>query len=325
MFWKNRNVFITGATGFIGANLVKKLVELGANVVCLQRDVVKLNSLDVLGLQKKVTIINGSVENLDLMSRILNEYEINAVFHLAAQALVGVANRSPLSTFESNIRGTYILLEACRQNAIVERIIVASSDKAYGIHTELPYEEDFSLNGSYPYDVSKTCTDLLAQSFASSYDVPVSIVRSANVYGKGDLNLSRIIPGTIISILKNENPIIRSDGTPIREFIYTEDIVSGYLLLAEQIDKSKGEAFNFGTDNPTQMLDLVNLILRLMNKENELEPDILLKNKIKNEIDAQYLSSKKVKEYFNWSPEIPLENGLKKTIDWYSSNEQLFV
>ncbi|MDQ3635249.1 MAG: NAD-dependent epimerase/dehydratase family protein [Acidobacteriota bacterium] len=325
MFWKNRNVFVTGATGFIGANLVKKLVELGANVVCLQRDVVKLNSLDVLGLQKKVTIINGSVENLDLMSRILNEYEINAVFHLAAQALVGVANRSPLSTFESNIRGTYILLEACRQNSIVERIVVASSDKAYGIHTELPYEEDFSLNGLYPYDVSKTCTDLLAQSFASSYDVPVSIIRSANVYGECDLNLSRIIPGTIISILKNENPIIRSDGTPIREFIYTEDIVNGYLLLAEQIDKSKGEAFNFGTDNPTQMLDLVNLILRLMKKENELEPDILLKNKIKNEIDAQYLSSKKVKEYFNWSPEIPLENGLEKTIDWYSSNEQLFV
>jgi CDP-glucose 4,6-dehydratase len=229
MFWKNRNVFVTGATGFIGANLVKKLVELGANVVCLQRDVVKLNSLDVLGLQKKVTIINGSVENLDLMSRILNEYEINPVFHLAAQALVGVANRSPLSTFESNIRGTYILLEACRQNSIVERIVVASSDKAYGIHTELPYEEDFSLNGLYPYDVSKTCTDLLAQSFASSYDVPVSIIRSANVYGEGDLNLSRIIPGTIISILKNENPIIRSDGTPIREFIYTEDIVNGYL------------------------------------------------------------------------------------------------
>lgn len=325
MFWKNRNVFITGATGFIGANLVKKLVELGANVVCLQRDVVKLNSLNVFNLQKKVTIINGSVENLDLMSRILNEYEINAVFHLAAQALVGVANRSPLSTFESNIRGTYILLEACRQNAIVERIVVASSDKAYGIHSELPYEEDFPLNGSYPYDVSKTCTDLLAQSFASSYDVPVSIIRSANVYGEGDLNLSRIIPGTIISILKNENPIIRSDGTPIREFIYTEDIVNGYLLLAEQIDKSKGEAFNFGTDNPTQMLDLVNLILRLMKKENELEPDILLKNKIKNEIDAQYLSSKKVKEYFNWSPEIPLEKGLEKTIDWYSSNEQLFV
>lgn len=182
MFWKNRNVFVTGATGFIGANLVKKLVELGAHIVCLQRDVVKLNSLNVFNLQKKVTIINGSVENLDLMSRILNEYEINAVFHLAAQALVGVANRSPLSTFESNIRGTYILLEACRQNSIVERIVVASSDKAYGIHSELPYEEDFPLNGLYPYDVSKTCTNLLAQSFAGSYDVPVSIIRSANVY-----------------------------------------------------------------------------------------------------------------------------------------------
>ncbi|MGI8668604.1 MAG: NAD-dependent epimerase/dehydratase family protein [Aridibacter sp.] len=320
MFWINRNVFVTGATGFIGANLVKKLVELNANVVCLQRDFVKQSSLDALDLTDKVSIIQGSVDDLDLISRILNEYEIDAVFHLAAQALVGVANRSPLSTFESNIRGTYVLLEACRQNEIVKRIAVASSDKAYGIHSELPYHEDFSLKGLYPYDVSKTCTDLLAQSFAHTYNVPVSIVRSANVYGEGDLNLSRIIPGTIISILNNENPIIRSDGTPIREFIFADDVVNGYLLLAENIEKAKGEAFNFGTDKPVQMLDLVNLILKLMKKNGEIEPHILLNQKIKNEIDAQYLSSEKVKKYFDWSPQVSLEKGLEKTIDWYKSN-----
>lgn len=323
MFWKNRNVFVTGATGFIGANLVGKLVEVGAKVVCLQRDYVRPNSLDVLNLRDKVTIIDGSVEDLELMSRILNEYEIDTVFHLAAQALVGVANRSPLSTFESNIRGTYVLLEACRINRIVKRIVVASSDKAYGIHQELPYQEDFALQGLYPYDVSKTCTDLIAQSFAHSFDLPVTIVRSANVYGIADLNLSRIIPGTIISILNNENPIIRSDGTPVREFIFTEDVADGYLLLAEEIEKSRSEAFNFGTDKPIQMLELVKLILQLMDKENDLSPDILLTDKIKNEIDAQYLSSEKINKTFGWKPEVSLENGLKKTIEWYRTNHEL--
>lgn len=323
MFWKNKNVFVTGATGFIGANLVKKLVELRANVICLQRDFVKKSSLDILGLTDKVSVISGSVEDFDLVSRILNEYEIDAVFHLAAQALVGVANRSPLSTFESNIRGTYVLLEACRQNEIVKRIVVASSDKAYGIHSELPYHEDFALKGLYPYDVSKTCTDLLAQSFAHTYNVPVSIVRSANVYGKGDLNFSRIIPGTILSILNNENPVIRSDGTPVREFIFAEDIVGGYLLLAENIEKAKGEAFNFGTDKPVQMSELVNLILKLMKKDDELEPDILLNKKIKNEIDAQYLSSEKVEKIFDWSAQTTLEDGLAKTIEWYKTNNSL--
>ncbi len=324
MFWKNRNVFVTGATGFIGANLVAKLFETGANVICLQRDFVRPNSLDILNLRDKVTIIDGSVENLEVISRILNEFEIDTVFHLAAQALVGVANRSPLSTFESNIRGTYILLEACRLNKIVKRIVVASSDKAYGSHDELPYQENFALHGLYPYDVSKTCTDLIAQSFAHSYDLPLTIVRSANVYGIADLNLSRIIPGTITSVLNNVNPVIRSDGTPIREFIFTEDVVDGYLVLAEKIEKARGEAFNFGTDKPIQMLELVKLILNLMNKSNALSPDILLTGKIKNEIDAQYLSSEKINQTFGWKPKIALETGLRKTIEWYRSNYESF-
>lgn len=325
MFWKNRNVFVTGATGFIGANLVNKLVKENANVICLQRDFVKPNSLDILNLRNKVTVINGAVQDLELISRILNEYEIDTVFHLAAQAIVGIANRSPISTFESNIRGTYVLLEACRLNTYVKRIVVASSDKAYGNHTELPYKEDFALQGIYPYDVSKTCTDLISQSFAHSFDLPVSIVRSANVFGIGDLNLSRIIPGTILSILKNDDPIIRSDGTPIREFIFTDDVVEGYLLLAEQIDKAKGEAFNFGTDTPIKMLDLVNLILKLMGKENKLKPKILLKEKIKNEIDAQYLSSNKINEKLKWSAKTSLDEGLNKTIEWYKRNLDLIA
>lgn len=320
MFWKNRNVFVTGATGFIGANLVNKLVREQTKVVCLERDLVKPNSLDILNLRDKVTIVKGEVQDFELISRILNEYEIDTVFHLAAQALVGIANRSPLSTFESNIRGTYVLLEACRQNELVKRIVVASSDKAYGNHSKLPYEENFALQGRFPYDVSKTCTDLISQSFAHSFNLPVTIVRSANVYGVGDLNLSRIIPGTILSILKNENPIIRSDGTPVREFIFTKDVVEGYLLLAEQIGQSKGEAFNFGTDKPTQMLELVTLIIKLMNKENELTPNILLKEKIKNEIDAQFLSPKKINDKFGWSAKVSLEEGLNETINWYTTN-----
>lgn len=320
MFWNNRTAFVTGATGFVGAHVVRHLFENDANVICLQRDAVKANSLDVFDLRKRVTVINGSIEDFPLLERILNEYEIDAVFHLAAQALVGAANRSPLSTFETNIRGTYLLLEACRQSETVKRVVVASSDKAYGSHASLPYSEDFALQGLFPYDVSKTCTDLLAQSFAHSYKLPVSVTRSANIYGPGDLNLSRIIPGTIISILKNENPIIRSDGTPIREFVHVDDVARGYLLLAEKIEAAQGEAFNFGTNEPVQMLDLANRILRLMNKESELPPKVLLQRKIEREIDAQYLSGDKIYEKFRWKPEISLDEGLRETIDWYAAH-----
>lgn len=319
-FWNNRTAFVTGATGFVGAHIVSSLVENGAKVVCLQRDAVRANSLDILNLRDKVTVINGSLEDFSLMERILNEYEIDAVFHLAAQALVGAANRSPLSTFETNIRGTYLLLEACRQSETVKRIVVASSDKAYGSHDSLPYQENFPLQGRFPYDVSKTCTDLIAQSFAHSYHLPVTVTRSANIYGAGDLNLSRIIPGTIISILKGENPIIRSDGTPIREFIHVDDVVRGYLLLAENIEQARGEAFNFGTNEPVQMIDLVNKILNAMNKTEELPPQIMLKTKIEREIDAQYLSAEKIFAQFGWQASVDLETGLRRTVEWYKNH-----
>ena len=320
MFWKNRTAFVTGATGFVGAHIVRFLVENGARVVCLQRDAIRVNSLDVFDLRRRVTVIQGAVEDYDLMSRILNEYEIEAVFHLAAQALVGAANRSPLSTFESNIRGTYSLLEACRVSETVKRIVVASSDKAYGSHKTLPYAEDFPLQGRFPYDVSKTCTDLLAQSFAHSYDLPVAITRSANIYGPGDMNLSRIIPGTILSVLQNERPIIRSDGTPVRDFIFADDIAQAYLLLAENIDEIKGEAFNFGSGEPVQMLALVEKIVRLMGKQDELEPIVMLKTKIEREIDAQYLGSEKIFKKFGWKPATDLDEGLRQTIEWYKAN-----
>jgi CDP-glucose 4,6-dehydratase len=316
-FWNNRTAFVTGATGFVGAHIVRHLLDNGAKVVCLQRDAIVVNSLEIFDLRNKVTVINGSIEDFPLMARILNEYEIDAVFHLAAQAIVGAANRSPLSTFETNIRGTYILLEACRQSQTVKRIVVASSDKAYGSHSVLPYLEDFPLQGLFPYDVSKTCTDLISQSFAHSYQLPVTVSRSANIYGGGDLNLSRIIPGTIISVLKNENPIIRSDGTPIREFIHVEDVAKGYLLLAERIDETKGEAFNFGSNEPVQMLDLVNKIVDIMGKSVELPPKVMLETKIQREIDAQYLSAKKIQNRLGWKTEISLDDGLAKTIDWY--------
>jgi CDP-glucose 4,6-dehydratase len=319
-FWKDRRVFVTGATGFVGANLTKALVEREARVICLQRDDNQPNSLDVLNLRSRVTVVHGELQDLALQKRILNEYEIDAVFHLAAQAIVGAANRSPVSTFESNIRGTYMLLEACRESRTVSRIVVASSDKAYGTSHTLPYREDYSLEGVFPYDVSKACTDLISRSFAATYELPAVVTRSANIYGPADLNLSRIIPGTIVSVLKSESPIIRSDGTPLREFVHTDDVVSAYLKLAENIDKTRGEAFNIGSNVPVQILELTNKIIELSGKNGRLHPTILLDRKIEHEIDAQYLSAEKIEERIGWTASVGLDEGLRQTIEWYNQN-----
>ncbi len=319
-FWTNRNVLVTGATGFIGAHIARMLIEQGARVVCLQRDAVRANALEVFDLRRRTTVISGALEDYTLLERILNEYEIEAVFHLGAQAIVGAANRSPLSTFEANVRGTYCLLEACRVTKTVQRIVVASSDKAYGTHEHLPYTEDNALNGLFPYDASKVCTDVIARSYAHAYNVPVAVTRFANVYGPGDMNLSRIVPGTILSVLKDEAPMIRSDGTPIREFVYVDDVARGYLLLAEKIEEAKGEAFNFGTGEQVNMLDLVERIIRLAGKT--LEPKVMLQTKIAGEIDAQYLSAAKVEERFGWKAEINLDEGLRRTIAWYRDYEK---
>ena len=319
-FWKTRRVFVTGATGFLGANLVTRLVKEQAAVVCLQRDAVQPNSFDLFGLRDKVTVVNGDVQDLSLLQRILNEYEIDSVFHLAAQAIVGAANRSPISTFETNVRGTYMLLEACRLSPSVKRVVVASSDKAYGSNTTLPYREDLPLQGTFPYDVSKSCTDLLARSYALTYDLPVVVTRSANIYGPGDINLSRIIPGTIVAVLKNESPIIRSDGTPLREFIFVDDVVSAYLTLAENISRAKGEAFNIGSDRPVQILELTNRIIDLAGSNGDIEPRIMLKSKIEHEIDAQYLSADKIHSLLDWRAEVDLDTGLNISIAWYRDN-----
>ena len=319
-FWKNRTAFVTGATGFIGAHVTRLLVEQGARVVCLQRDAVRANALDLFDLRRRVTVIQGDLENYALLERTLNEYEIEAVFHLAAQAIVGAANRSPLSTFETNIRGSYFLLEACRVSQTVKRVVVASSDKAYGSHDALPYHEDYPLLGLFPYDASKACTDILARSFAHTYKLPVAVSRFANIYGPGDMNLSRIIPGTILSVLRDEAPIIRSDGTPVREFVYVDDVARGYLLLAEKIQEVIGEAFNFGAGAPVQMLDLVKRVIKAAGKEGRLEPRVLLQQKIEREIDAQYLSADKAETRLGWRAEIGLDEGLRRTIDWYRAN-----
>lgn len=323
-FWKSKRVFVTGGTGFVGANLVKELLASGSEVICLRRDHMSPTSLDALGIGDRVSFINGTIEDHDLLERVLNENDIDSVFHLAAQAIVGSANRSPLSTFETNIRGTYMVLEACRRSPLVKRIVVASSDKAYGEQKILPYTEDVSLNAVFPYDVSKACTDMISASFAKTYDLPVAVSRSANIYGPGDLNLSRIIPGTIISVLKGEDPIVRSDGTPVREFIYVDDVVNGYLALAENIDTTKGNAYNFGTNAPVTIIDLVNEIIAACGATDAVKANVLLKEKIANEIDAQYLSGAKMESATGWRANISLTEGLKKTVEWYADRLKLW-
>jgi len=314
-FWKGKNVFITGCTGFLGSYLAKELIRQGANVTGLVRDVIPKSYLYSGDESKKINTVIGSLEDEPLLERALGEYEIDTVFHVAAQAIVGIANRNPLSTFEANIRGTYNMLEAARRSPLVRRIVVASSDKAYGEQTQLPYTEDMPLKGSHPYDVSKSCTDLIAQAYHKTYGLPVCITRCGNLYGGGDLNFNRIIPQTIRSVIYGEAPVIRSDGSFIRDYFYVEDAVKAYLLLAEKMNdlRLEGEAFNFSNEIQLTVLELVNKILELM--DSDLEPVIL--NQGSNEIRHQYLSAKKAREVLGWSPYYTIEEGLKKTIAWY--------
>lgn len=316
-FWVDKPVFVTGATGLLGAALVKELLARHASVVVLIRDWVPETELIGNGLLGNVKIVRGDLADRDLLERAIGEYEIETVFHLAAQTIVGIANRNPISTFEANIRGTWNLLEACRHSPSVKQIIAASSDKAYGINENLPYSEDTPLKGSHPYDVSKSCSDLIAQSYFTTYNLPVCITRCGNLYGGGDLNWNRLIPGTIRSILRGERPIIRSDGSFIRDYFYVVDGALAYLHLAElmaQKPEINGEAFNFSNEIQITVLELTNKILELMNAEN-LEPNIL--NEAKHEIPHQYLNAEKARRLLNWKPTYSLEEGLKTTIEWY--------
>lgn len=316
-FWRERNVFVTGASGLLGSWLTEELVRRGARVTCLVRDWVPESRLMESNLLARVRTVRGELEDYQVLLRALNEYEIDTVFHLGAQTIVGTASRSALSTFEANIRGTWNLLEAARQcGRIIQRVIVASSDKAYGSHDVLPYTEDAPLQGRFPYDVSKSCTDLIAFSYFHTYRLPVAVTRCGNLFGGGDLNFNRLIPGTIRSALFDEAPIIRSDGTFVRDYFYVRDAVEAYLQLAERLPDEQfvGQAFNFGTETPMSVIDLVRHILNLMGK-SELEPRIL--NEASHEIPRQYLDCAKARRMMGWRPSFTMDEGLRETIEWY--------
>lgn len=319
-FWRERNVFVTGATGLLGSWMTRTLADTGANVVCLIRDQVPQSELVRSGTVQRVNVVHGDLDDYFSVLRAVNEYEIETVFHLGAQTIVGTASRSALSTFESNIKGTWNVLEACRVCAkLVKRVVVASSDKAYGSHAKLPYTEETPLQGRFPYDVSKSCADLLALSYFETHRLPVGITRCGNLYGGGDLNFSRIVPGTIRSALRGERPIIRSDGKFVRDYFYVEDAVEAYLHFAEQLDRAElhGEAFNFGTETPMTVLAVVERILRVMSAEG-LQPVIL--NEANHEIREQYLDCKKAARKLNWRSKYTLEESLVRTVEWYRSH-----
>lgn len=315
-FWLDRPTFVTGGTGLVGAWLVQKLVASGADVVCLVRDWVPQSELVRTRLIERVKVVRGDIREQSTLERILGEYEIDTVFHLAAQTIVTIANRNPISTFESNITGTWSLLEACRRSPSVKQIVVASSDKAYGDQESLPYREEAPLQGQHPYDVSKSCADMIAKSYAVTYDLPVAVTRCGNFYGGGDLNWNRIIPGTIRSILRGLRPVIRSDGKYVRDYFYVEDGAAAYMLLAEQLSKRtelKGEAFNFSNEIQLTVSEIVARILLLM--KSDLQVDI--RGDASNEILHQYLSAEKARLKLNWKPLFDLDQGLERTIDWY--------
>lgn len=315
-FWRDRPTFVTGATGLVGSCLVRRLVEQQAEVVCLVRDHVPRSETWRAGLRDRVVVVHGDVCDQALLERALGEYEIDTVIHLAAQTIVPIANRNPVSTFESNVRGTWSLLEACRRSPAVAQIVLASSDKAYGDHDELPYAEDAPLRGRHPYDVSKSCADLIGQSYARSFELPVAITRCGNFYGAGDLNWNRIVPGTIRSVLRGQRPVIRSDGTYIRDYFYVEDGAAAYMLLAEKLAADpglRGEAFNFSNEVQVTVRELVDKILAAMG--SSLVPEV--RDEAQREIRHQYLSAEKARRRLDWKPLFTLDEGLARTIEWY--------
>ncbi|NQT83243.1 GDP-mannose 4,6-dehydratase [bacterium] len=315
-FWENKRTLVTGCTGILGSWLTIALVDRRADTVGLVYDENPRSELVRSGYVGRITVLRGTVTDFELMERILNDFEIEVVFHLAAQALVTVANRNPLSTFEANIRGTWNVLEAARRSKKVERLVLASSDKAYGDQEILPYKEDAPLIGRHPYDVSKSCADMIALAYGHTYDLPLAITRCGNIYGGGDLHWDRIVPGTIRSAIRGERPVVRSDGTPKRDYIYVKDIVSGYLLLAEKLGDAsvRGEAFNFGHDSPLTVLEIVREVLDAAGR-SDMEPSIL--NKAKHEIHSQYLDSSKARRVLGWEPGFSLPEGLRETVAWY--------
>jgi CDP-glucose 4,6-dehydratase len=317
-FWRERRVLVTGATGLVGSWLVKDLVDRGAIVVALVMDADPYSELYRSGYIQRVHVINGRLEDFGTVGRAVVAHECDTLIHLGAQAIVSVARRSPLATFEANVRGTWNVLEASRLHAdLVQRVVVASSDKAYGEHPELPYTEEMPLQGRQPYEVSKSCADLIAQSYFHTYGLPVAVARCGNIYGGGDLNWTRVVPGTIRSLYRGESPLIRSDGRYIRDYIYVKDVCRAYLSLAEHMPSPEvcGQSFNFSPESQVMVLEIVDKIRQLMKCEH-IQPTVL--NQAKGEIRNQYLSSAKARQVLDWRPSCSLERGLAETIDWYA-------
>jgi CDP-glucose 4,6-dehydratase len=315
-FWRDRPTLLTGATGFAGGWLLRSLKKAGANVVCLVRDITPESDAIYADSDGRVSVVYGSVTDQALLERVLGEYQVETVLHLAAQAIVGVANRNPVSTFEANIAGTWCVLEACRRSPMVKQVVVASSDKAYGDQARLPYTEESALHGLHPYDVSKSCADLIAQTYAKSYGMPVGITRCGNFFGGGDHNWNRIVPGTIRSVIRGERPVIRSDGKYVRDYFYIEDGAEAYMTLAEALatrSELHGRAFNFSSEQPITVLELVERILSLM--DSSVTPDV--RNEASNEIRHQYLSAGAARDQLGWTAKYTLDEGLQRTISWY--------
>ena len=317
----SRSVFVTGAYGLLGSWLVRALVQRGDRVVVLQRDRAPRSALLLDGVEDTLDVVHGDLNEPGLVARALGEYEIGTVFHLAAQTIVGTANRSPLATFESNVRGTWTLLEACRLQG-VQRVVVAASDKAYGASATLPYREEMPLDPRYPYDVSKAATDMIARSYWHTFGLPVAVTRFANLYGGGDLNRSRLIPEAIGAALAGRAPVIRSDGSPERDFLYVEDAVDAYLRLADALDGegARGEAFNAGGGQPHAVRDVVARICAIAG--TDVEPDVRGSGTPDGEIDRQYVDASKLRTLTGWQPRVDLDDGLRRTIDWYRAHPQ---
>jgi len=316
-FWRSRPVAVTGATGFLGSHVVSQLVDLAADVVVLVRDDIPPSPISAQWTDR-VARVAGSVEDQATLERVLGDYEVRTVIHLAAQSQVGVANRNPVGTFEANVQGTWALLEAARRSPRVEQVVTASSDKAYGAQPVLPYDEEMSLLANNPYDVSKACADMLSQTYHHSFGVPVTITRCGNFFGPGDRNWERLVPGTIRSVLRDERPIIRSDGTMVRDYLYVVDGARAYLQLVEAMANDPslhGEAFNFSTETPLSVLELVEMIQKAAG--SDLEPDI--RATATHEIEKQFLSAAKARRVLGWRPLYTMSEAVELTVDWYRS------
>jgi CDP-glucose 4,6-dehydratase len=318
-FWQDRRVFVTGCTGLVGAETVRALLDEGAHVVGLVRDRVAGSELYRGGLAGRIDVVRGAVEDYALLERALAEYEVQTVFHLAAQTIVGIANRCPLSTFEANVKGTWCVLEAARRCGAPPQVVVASSDKAYGEQEVLPYTEDAPLQGRHPYDASKSCADILALTYHHTYRLPVCVTRCGNFYGGGDLNWNRLVPGTVRSVLRGQRPVLRSDGSYVRDYFYVKDGARAYLHLAECMARRPevvGQAFNFSNELQVTALEMVRTVLRLLG--SDLEPDV--RGEATHEIKHQYLSAAKARRLLDWRPRYGLEEALRETIAWYRAH-----